>query len=40
MVDWLFLPKILGRWWGPMKAFFSSVNVHRVVVLFADGGDI
>ena len=39
VVDWLFLPKFLGLWWGPMKPFCSSVNVHPVVVLFAGGGD-
>ena len=34
-----FCPNILGRWWGPTKAFCGSVNVHWVVVLFSGGGD-
>ena len=31
-------PKILGWWWGHMKVFCRSVNVHGVVVLFAGSG--
>ena len=34
-----FCPTILGRWWGPMKAFSTCVNVHWVVVLLSHGGD-
>ena len=29
----------MGLWWGPTKAFCSSVNVYGMAVLFADGGD-
>ena len=39
MVDWWFLPKILGPWWGPTKAIYRSVNTDRVIILFAGGGD-
>ena len=39
VLDLLFCPKILGRWWEPTKVFFCSVNVHRMVALFAGGGD-
>ena len=39
VVDWWFLPKILGRWWGPTKAIYRSVNADRVIILFAGGGD-
>ena len=30
---------LLVFWWGPTKAFYHSVNVHRVLILFAGGGD-
>ena len=39
VVDWWFLPKILGPWWGPTKAIYCSVNADRVIILFAGGGD-
>ena len=39
VVDWWFLPKILGLWWGPTKAIYRSVNRDRVIILFAGGGD-
>ena len=39
VVDWWFLPKILGPWWGPTKAIYRSVNKDRVIILFAGGGD-
>ena len=39
VVDWWFLPKILGPWWGPTKAIYRSVNTDRVIILFAGGGD-
>ena len=34
-----FCPKILGSWWGPMKAFCHSMNVDGVVILLGGGGD-
>ena len=34
-----FYPKILGPWWGPMKAFCSYVNGHWVGTLLPGGGD-
>ena len=46
--DWLespkrliegFLPKILGPWWGPTKAFCSSVNADEVGIVIAGGED-
>ena len=39
VVDWWFLPKMLGSWWGPTKAIYRSVNADRVIILFAGGGD-
>ena len=39
VVDWWFLPKILGPWWGPTKAIYRSVNTDRIIILFAGGGD-
>ena len=39
VVDWWFLPKIFGPWWGPTKAIYRSVNTDRVIILFAGGGD-
>ena len=39
VVDWWFLPKILGPCWGPTKAIYRSVNTDRVIILFAGGGD-
>ena len=39
VVDWWFLPKILGLWLGPTKAIYRSVNTDRVIILFAGGGD-
>ena len=39
VVDWWFLPKILGLWWGPTKAIYRSVNTDRAIILFAGGGD-
>ena len=39
MVDWLFFPKFLGLWWGPMKAFCSSVNADGVGIVLAGDGD-
>ena len=34
-----FCPKILGPWWGPTKAFYSSVTVDGMVVVPAGGWD-
>ena len=39
VVDWWFLPKRLGPWWGPTKAIYRSVNTDRVIILFAGGWD-
>ena len=39
MVHFGFLPKMLVRWWRPTNKICCSVNVHRVVVLFACGGN-
>ena len=39
MVDWQFLPIILDRWWGPMKAICCSVNVDGVQMVLTGGGD-
>ena len=39
VVDWWFLPKIFGPWWGPTKAIYRSVNTDRVIILFAEGGN-
>ena len=39
VVDWWFLPKIFGPWWGPTKVIYRSVNTDRVIILFAGGGD-
>ena len=39
VVDWQFLPQILDRWWGPMKAICCSVNVDGVGMVLAGAGD-
>ena len=40
VVDWWFMPKILGPGGGDLRRpFTSSVNADRVIILFAGGGD-
>ena len=39
VVDWWFLPKILGMWWGPTKAICHSVRLYAVIILLGGGGD-
>ena len=33
-----FCPKILGQWWGPMKAFCGYVNADVVGIVVVGGG--
>ena len=39
MVGLIFLPKILGPWWGPTKAVSYSVNTDRVGILIGGSWD-